>query len=153
MKHTPISLPDSHRSFQCRDDATTISATEDPEGFPCSGASSNIKQTAANIVHTLLGSFGASLWKQRPESVDSHASIQATGADVDRESVVPTVFSSQSKGKRVRDQNVVHSLKDRENLQKIFERKVDSAVRGERLAQQKLYEAEVEARNFEKEKF
>ena len=46
----------------------------------------------------MLGSFGASLWKQRPELVDSRAGIQETGAYVDRESVVPTMFSSQSKG-------------------------------------------------------
>ena len=53
---------------------------------------------------------------------------------------------------RDRDTNVVHLLKGRENLQKIFERKVDSAVRGEGEAQQKLYqaEAEVEAINCEK---
>ena len=37
-EHTPINLPDSHRSFQCRDDTTIISTTEDPEGFPHSGA-------------------------------------------------------------------------------------------------------------------
>ena len=48
---------------------------------------------------------------------------------------------------------MVHSLRVRENLQKILERNVDSAVRGERVAQQKLYEAEaeVEARNWEKQ--
>ena len=46
----------------------------------------------------------------------------------------------------------MHSLKDKENLPKILERKVDSAVRGEMLAQRKLHEAEgeVEARNWEK---
>ena len=67
-------------------------------------------------------------------------------------SVDQLFFSSQSKRKRDRDQNVVHSLRDRENQQKIFERKVDSVVRGERMAQQKMYEAEaeVEARNWEK---
>ena len=39
---------------------------------------------------------------------------------------------------------------ERENLQKNLERKVDSAVRGEMMAQRKLYqaEAEVEARNW-----
>ena len=57
---------------------------------------------------------------------------------IERESVVSTFFSSQSKRKRDRDQNVAHSLRDRENLQKTLERKVDSAVRGERMAQQKL---------------
>ena len=103
----------------------------------------------------MLGSLGNSLWKQwrDHESVDSRNGIQETGANVDRESVVSTVFSSQSKGKRDRDQNVVHSSRDTENLHKILERKVDLAVRGERMAQQKkLYEAEaeVEARNWEK---
>ena len=111
-EHTPINLPDSHRSFQCRDDATIISTTEDPEGFPHSGASSSSKQTAACSVPTMLGSSGASLWKQWR----------------DRESV------DSPKAKRNRDQNVVHSLRDRENLKKILERKVDPAVEGEWLS-------------------
>ena len=38
-EHTQINLPDSHRSFpRAADDATIISTTEDPEGFPHSGA-------------------------------------------------------------------------------------------------------------------
>ena len=42
----------------------------------------------------------------------------------------------------------------RKSQKKIHERKVDSAVRGERIAPQKLYEAEaaVEARNLEKQR-
>ena len=113
-EHTPIILPDSHRSFQCRDDATIISTTEDPEGFPHSGASSSSKQTAASKVLTMLVSSDASLWKQwrDHESVDSRLGNQETGANVDKESVVPTIFSSHSKGKGHRDQNVVHSLRD-----------------------------------------
>ena len=47
-EHTPINLPDSHPNFPRRDDATTISTTEDPEGFPHLGASSSSKQTAAS---------------------------------------------------------------------------------------------------------
>ena len=48
----------------------------------------------------------------------------------------------------------MHSLRDRASLQKILERKVDLAVRGEGETQQKLYqaEAEVEARNWEKQR-
>ena len=82
--------------------------------------------------------------------VSGRTGLQDIGAELDRESVAATIFSSQSKGKRDRDTNVVHSLKDRENLQKILERKLDSAVRGERVTQQKLYEAEaeVETRNW-----
>ena len=46
----------------------------------------------------------------------------------------------------------MHSFRDKENLQKILERKVDSAERGELLSQQTLFEAEyeLEARNWEK---
>ena len=46
----------------------------------------------------------------------------------------------------------MRSLKDGENLQKFHERKVDSAVRREMVAQRKLYEAEAEvgARHWEK---
>ena len=53
-------------------------------------------------------------------------------SELDRESVATTLFISQSNGKRDRETNVVHSLWDRENLQKILERKVHLAVRGER---------------------
>ena len=51
----------------------------------------------------MLGSLGASLWKQwrDHESVDSRAGIQETGANLDGESVVPTIFSSQSKGRDI----------------------------------------------------
>ena len=122
-----------------------------PEGFPNSRASSSSKQAAASRVPPMFGP--SSLWKQGACHVSSRSGLQETGAELDRESVGATIFSSQSKGKkRDRDTNVVHSLKDKENLQKIFERKVDLAVQGERAAQQKKFEAEakVDARNWEK---
>ena len=75
--------------------------------------------------------FGpSSLWKQVAGHVSGRPGLQETGAVSDRESVATTIFSSQSRGKRDRDINVVHSLKDRVNLQKILERKVESAVQG-----------------------
>ena len=102
----------------------------------------------------MLGSLCNSLWKQwrDHESVDSRNGIQETGANLDRESVVSTIFSSQSEGKRDRDQNDVQSLRDRQNLHKILERKAELAVRGEREAQQRFFEAEadVEAKHWEK---
>ena len=64
--------------------------------------------------------------------VSGRPGLQETGAELDRESVATTLFSSHSKGQRYRDTNVVHSLREKENPQKILERKVDSAVRGER---------------------
>ena len=102
-----------------------------PEGLPNSGASSSSKQTAAS-----------SLWKQGARHVSGRSGLWETGAELDRESVAATILNSLSKGKRDRDTNVVHSLKDRDILQKILERKVGLAVRGERVAQQKLYEAQ-----------
>ena len=64
-EHTPINLPDSNRNLPCRDDATTVSTTEDPEGFQRSGASSSSKHTAASRVPTVLGSFGTGPpWQQ-----------------------------------------------------------------------------------------
>ena len=98
-EHKPNNLSDS---FQCRDDATIISAAEDPE-VRYSGASSSSKQIAASRVTTMLGSSGASPRRQRPELVDSRASTQAT------------IFSSHSKGQRDRDQNVMHSLRERKS--------------------------------------
>ena len=73
--------------------------------------------------------------------MSGRSGLKETGAELDRESVAATIFIPQSKGKRDRDTNVVHSL----NLQKILERKVDSAIRREGVA-----EAEVQARNSEK---
>ena len=51
-------------------------------------------------------------------------------------------FSVQSQGEDEIEitNNVVHSFRERENLHKIHERKVDSAVRGEIMAQRKLYQ-------------
>ena len=46
--------------------------------------------------------------------VSGRTSLSETGAVLDGESVATTIFSSQSKGKRDRDTNVVNSLKDRE---------------------------------------
>ena len=72
----------------------------------------------------------------------------------DRESVATAISSSQSKGKRDRDTNIHCAFDERrrKSQKKNLERKVDSAVRGEMMAQRKLYEAEaeVEARNWEK---
>ena len=135
IRSTPMIFPDSHHDFRklrrhridshlCR---RTIS-----------------KHTAA-----ASRSMPGRIWKQNADHVSRRPSYQETG--VDTESVATTFFSSQSKGNRFRDSNVVHSLRDRDHLQKILEQK-DLGVRGELLSQQKKYEAEaeVEARNWEK---
>ena len=63
---------------------------------------------------------------------------------MDRETVVSSLFGSVSKGKRDRDQNDVQTSRDRQHLHKILERRAELAVRGEELAQQRLYEAEAD---------
>ena len=76
-----------------------------------------------------------------------------TCADMDRETVVSSLFGSVSKGKRGRDRNVVHAHIERQaTLPKIPERKAELAVRREKLAQQRLYgaEADVEVKHWEK---
>ena len=81
------------------------------------------------------------------ESVDNRPSLQETGANLDRESVVSTLFSSQPTGKKHRD-NKRRAFAERwKESPKIIERKVDSAVRGEMMALEA--EAEVDARNWE----
>ena len=97
----------------------------------------------------MLGSLGASLWKQwrDHELVESRIGIQETGANLDREcSSNNFQFTVKGEDEIEITNNVVHSFRERENLHKIHERKVDSAVRGEIIAQQKLCEAEQKLR-------
>ena len=75
------------------------------------------------------------------DSVVSRTGIKETCADTDREIVVSSLFEFVSKGKRDRDLNVV---RDRQHLHKIIERKAELAMKGEKLAQQILYEAEAD---------
>ena len=86
------------------------------------------------------------------DSVVGRTGIKETCADMDRETVVSSPFESVSKGKRDRDHNVVQTLRDSQNLHKILERRADLAVRGAKLAEQRLSEAEadVEVKHWEK---
>ena len=134
-KHTPVNLPTRNMSFQQEYDAT-IAASEDLNLPRHSGASSSSQHTAASRVPTLLklGSLGTGLTKVSADyaSVASRTSIKETCAEMERETVVSSLFGSVSKEKRDRDQNVVRTLKDRQNLHKILEWKAEQAVRGEK---------------------
>ena len=61
-------------------------------------------------------------------------------------------LAAVSKGKRDRDLNVVQTSRGRQHLHKIPEQNAELAVRGEKLDQQRLYEAEadVEVKHWEK---
>ena len=118
-------------------------------GMPNSEAFCSSRKAAASKVSSL---FGHSRSRETGLGhVSSRSSHQENEVELDQESVATTLFSSQSKGKRDRELNLVHALRDRDNLQKILERKVDLAIQGEE-AQQKLYQAEadIEAKNWEK---
>ena len=110
-EHTAIDIPHRHQDFWCSDVVTMMSTSA--KGIPNSVALSS--------------------------SCKAAVSKASSGAELDRESVATTIFSSLSRGKRYRDTNVVHALRDRENPQKILERKVGLVVQGQKDAQQKLY--------------
>ena len=115
-RSTPFNLVDSHHDFPCHGDATVISTMEDSEGFV---ALRSIQQQQANS--SKQSSFNvrtSSIWKQMANHVSGRPGLQETGAISDRESFATAIFSSQSKVKRDRDTNVVHSSKDRANLPK-----------------------------------
>ena len=151
-EHTPINLPTKDIGFQQEYDAT-IAASEDHHLPRHSRASSSSQHTAASTVPTLLklGSLGTGLKKLSADydSVASRTSIKETCVDMDNETVVSSIFESVVK--RDRDQHVVQTLKDSQNLHNILERKAELGVRGEKLAEQRLYEAEadVEVKHWE----
>ena len=71
---------------------------------------------------------------------------------MDRKRVVSSLFESVSKEKRDRDQIVANIERDRQNLHKVLERKAELVVRGEELAQQRLFEAEADVEVKHREK-
>ena len=152
-----INLPSRNMSFQQEYDATNT-ASESLDLPRHSGASSNSQHSAASGVPTLLklGSFGTGFTKVLADydSVACRTGIKETCADMDRQTVVSSLFESVSKETRDRDQNVVQTSRDRQNLHQFLERKAESAVRKEKLPQQRLFEAEadVEVKHWE-EKF
>ena len=99
-------------------------------------------------------STGVCVRRQQEEAYTQHHGTvnKETFADMDRETVVSSLFDSVSRRKSDRDQNVAQTLRDRQNLHKILERKAELAMRGEKLAQQRLYQAEadVEVKHWEK---
>ena len=93
-------------SFPQEYDAT-ITASEDLNLPRHSGASSSIQHSAASRVPTLskLGASGTGLTKVLADrdSVVGRTGIKETCADMDRDTVVSSLFEPLSKGKRDRD--------------------------------------------------
>ena len=102
-EHTPINFPTRKSTFQLESDAT-IAASEDLNLPRHSGASSSSWHTAASTVPTL-----------DYDSVASQTCFRKLAANVDHETIVPSVFESVSGRKRDRDLNVVQTLKDRKS--------------------------------------
>ena len=90
------------------------------------------------------GSFGTGLTKVLADcdSVASRTSIKETCADMDRETVVSSLFGSVSKGKRSRPERCENIERQAKSPQNHWE--AELAVQEEKLAQQRLYEAEAD---------
>ena len=88
-----------------------FSAVEDVCRIPKHSAAA--KKAADSRVSSLFGHFR--LGKLSACHVSSCPGPQKTEVELDRESVATTLFSSQSKGKRDRELNFAHALRDREN--------------------------------------
>ena len=96
----------------------------------------------------MLGSLGASLWKQwrDHELVDSRSGIQETGANLDRECCSNNFqFTVQGEGEIEITNNVVHSFRERDNLQSMNGKLIRPSEERE-CAQHKLYEGEQKLR-------
>ena len=106
--NTPIHFSESHQNFMCSDDATMVPACT--RGLPHSGASRSSQQTTASRVPSLLGPTSLGKPSCRRYHVPSRPSLQETEAELGRESVATTIYSSV-KRKRERDSRVMHSLK------------------------------------------
>ena len=120
-------------SFQ-QEYQATITVSEDLSLPRHSGASSGSQQTAASRVTTLSkpGACGSCLTKV--------IVVTASGKPVQtkiEKPLFPLFLGLNQK-------DVVQSLRDREKHHRILERTAELAVQGERLAQQKIYEAEAE---------
>ena len=92
----------------------------------------------------MLGSLGASLWKQwrDHELVDSRSGIQETGANLDRECCSNNFqFTVQGEDEIEITNNVVHSFRERDNLQSMNGKLIRPSEERE-CAQHKLYEGE-----------
>ena len=154
---TRRSTSEQQQDFPHDYDATIVATTEDLDVPRHSRASSSSKQSAAAsrvLPVSKLGSLGNSPTDVLADydSVDNLNSSRETCADLDRETIFSTLFMSESKGKKDRDQNVLQSLRDMANVHKILERKAELAVRREKMAQQKLFEgeADVEVKQWDK---
>ena len=76
------------------------------------------------------------------DSVASRTSIKETCVDMDLEKVVSSLFGSVSNGEERSRPKRCANIERQAKSPQILGRKADSAVRGEKLAQQRLYEAE-----------
>ena len=96
--------------------------------------------------------LGASIWKQKLELVDNRANIQEIGANVGNRICCSNYFKFTVKMERDRDQNVVHSSRDRKMSRKSLNGKLTRPSEEREWLSRNRFEAgaEVEASNWEK---
>ena len=106
--------------------------------------------TFLNIHEQAAAAFGSKHCSPLFTTLLKFGSSGTRKLEADHKTVV-SVEESVSREKRHRDLNVVQTLRDRQNLHNIFERKAELAARGEKMAQQGLHEAvaDVEVKHWE----
>ena len=119
-EHTPINLPDSHRSFPCRDDATIISTLCGSRRF---SAFRSIQQRQTN--RSKQGSHNVRIFSKVLASGNSGGIMSwlkvvlksRKQVQIWTENVLPTIFSSQSKEKtRSRSQATLCIRSEKEKI-------------------------------------
>ena len=106
--HTPSHFSDSHHDFQNQDDATVISTID-----PVCRTQKHLavaKQQQAEFLQCSDFQASGNRWQIMCRVDQASRKLES---NFGQRSVVTTIFSSQSKGKRDRDTNVLLSLKER----------------------------------------
>ena len=104
------------------------------------------RKSAAGTVPTVFGSSaGHSFGKPQRDCVSETSLLSQLTRPRKLESrSVDTTDESLMTGKRDRGESIGQSMRDRENLHKILERKAESSIQGENEAQKKLSEIEAD---------
>ena len=144
---------DSTTIFDQADDYQEKASLSVSEQVPHEKSRSSSRKSAAGTVLTVFGSSaGHSFGKPQRDCVSETSLLsQLAGPRVLGSGSVSTTDQPLMTGKRDRGESIFQSMRDRENLQKILERKAESSIQGENEAQKKLseIEADVDIRRWE----
>ena len=128
---------DSTTIFDQADDYQENASLSVSEQVPHEKSRSSSRKSAAGTVPTVFGSSaGQSFGKPQRDCVSETSLLsQLAGPGELGSGSVSTTDESLMTGKRDRGESIGQSMRDRENLHKILERKAESSIQGENEAQ------------------